>query len=60
METLFNFFFLYTHNGKSHFKKVIYSRLLDILCKMGINTKMTYITIQSTTIYKYDMVSKFQ
>ena len=61
METLFNFF-LYTYNGKSHFKKVIYSRLLDILCKLNgnYNTKTTYITIQSTTIYKYDMLSKFQ
>ena len=38
METLFNFF-LYTYNGKSHFKKVIYSRLLDILCKMEIITQ---------------------
>ena len=32
-------FFLYAYNGKSHFKKVIYSRLLDILCKMEIITQ---------------------
>ena len=34
MKTLFNFF-LYTNNGKSHFKKVIYSWLLDILLIHG-------------------------
>ena len=37
MKTLFNFFFfLCTYNGKSHFKKVIYSWLLDILHKIEI------------------------
>ena len=35
MKTLFNFF-LCTYNGKSHFKKVIYSWLLDILHKIEI------------------------
>ena len=49
METLFNFF-LYTYNGKSHFKKVIYSRLLDILCKMEIITQKN---IHYNTIYNY-------
>ena len=50
METLFNFF-LYTYNGKSHFKKVIYSRLLDILCKMEIITQKQHTLQYNLQLY---------
>ena len=57
----FIFIFLYIYNSKSRFKKVIYSRLLDILGKIAIiKIHNIYITMQSTTIYKYDMALEFQ